>query len=116
APPREHRDVGALLGERLGRCESEARRGPTDDRRPAAQPEIHSAREGSAWPGRREPPTKSPNGCLMRNSRTGSRRRQRRNVLGLTRRHVWKRGLPRAGNGLVCRPCEQNVTLSRNLV
>jgi hypothetical protein len=37
----EHRDVRALVGERLGRSEAEPRRRSADDRRPAAQTEIH---------------------------------------------------------------------------
>ena len=41
APAREHRHVRALVGERLGGCEAEAGRSSADDRRPAAQTEIH---------------------------------------------------------------------------
>ena len=41
APAPEHRDVRALGGERLGNREAHARRGAADDRRPAAEPEVH---------------------------------------------------------------------------
>src|SRR5205085_7158153 len=38
APPREHRDVRTLRRERLGDCESHARRRPADDRGATAEP------------------------------------------------------------------------------
>ena len=37
----EHRDVRALADELLGNREAHARRGAADDRRPAAEPEVH---------------------------------------------------------------------------
>ena len=41
APPREHDDVRALAGERLGDGEPDPRRRAADDRGPAAETEIH---------------------------------------------------------------------------
>ena len=41
AAAREHGHVGALVGERFSRSEPEAGRSSADDRRPAAQTEIH---------------------------------------------------------------------------
>ena len=43
APAREHRHVRAFLGERLGGREPKPGGRSADDRRPAAQPEVHSA-------------------------------------------------------------------------
>src|SRR4051812_10979693 len=41
ASPGEHRHVGAFLGKRFRRGQAEPRSGSADDRRPAAQTEIH---------------------------------------------------------------------------
>ena len=41
APPREHRDVRAFLGQCLGDAETDARRRAADDGRPAFELEVH---------------------------------------------------------------------------
>jgi Histidine kinase len=48
APAREHRDVRAFGGQRLGRSETEARRRAEDDCRTAFQSEVHQSRDTTA--------------------------------------------------------------------
>ena len=48
APAAEHGDVGALAHELLGDCEAHARRRAADDRRPAAEPQVHRRKANRA--------------------------------------------------------------------